>query len=61
MPVSFIRFIYLPDNLPPKLLAALVGIELRQTEILENKDNRSKIMAHDKSKDINSENIRNSV
>ena len=45
---------------PPKLLAVF-GIELRQTKILENKDNRPKIMGHDKSKDITSENFRNSV
>ena len=44
----------------PKLLAAF-GMELRQTKILENKGNRSKVMEHDQSEHFNSENSRESV
>ena len=44
----------------PKLLVAF-GVVLRQTKILENKDNRSKIMGHDQSEHFNPENSRESV
>ena len=44
----------------PKLLAAF-GIVLRQTKILENKDNHSNIKGHDQSEHFNSENSRESV
>ena len=44
----------------PKLLVAF-GVVLRQTKILENKDNRSKIMGRDQSEHFNPENSRESV
>ena len=43
----------------PKLLAVF-GIKLRQTKILENKDNRSKSMRHDKSERFKSEKLEKS-
>ena len=54
--LSFIKFMYVPNDLSPKLLAAFGIITSDENFIEQRKSDRPNIMGHDKSEHINSEN-----